>query len=180
MQKPDEIGELIAQTSLGNRYAFRGLYERTSAKLLGVCLRILSDRSEAEEVLQEVYVKVWRRAGTFSASRARGITWLAAIARNQAIDRLRQRRPAAEPDDILEDISDDAPSPEALAVRSDQNRMMAACLNELKHQHADVVRRTYLAGWSYQDAADAFDVPINTIKTWIRRSLIALRECMSR
>ena len=88
----DFIAEHISRVALGDHAAFKQLYDRTSSKLFGICLRILTDRADAEDVLQEVYVKVWNKADRFSTGQAGGIAWLAAIARNQAIDRLRSRK----------------------------------------------------------------------------------------
>ena len=176
----DFIAEHISRIALGDHEAFKQLYDRTSSKLFGICLRILTDRADAEDVLQEVYVKVWNKADRFSTGQAGGIAWLAAIARNQAIDRLRSRKPASDDLGTAGDLADDAPSPEAAAVAADENRRASDCLDELDVKHATAVKRTYLAGWSYREAADELGVPLNTVKTWIRRSLVALRECMNR
>ncbi len=180
MAPSDPIAELISRTALQDRAAFQRLYERTSAKLFGVCLRILNDRPEAEDVLQEVYVKVWNKADRFATGRASGIAWLAAIARNQAIDRLRARKPASEQDHVLAEVPSDDPSPEEAVISGSENRRIEACLEELDERHAAAVKRTYLAGWSYQQAADELGAPLNTVKTWIRRSLLSLRDCMNR
>ncbi len=180
MSSSEEIGLLISKVAMRDRDAFRMLYDRTSAKLFGVCLRILKDREEAEDVLQEVYVKVWNKADRFATGKASGIAWLAAIARNQAIDRYRARKPVALNVEEMDDVEDDMPSPEASTVAADERRRINLCLEELQPNHASVVKRTYLSGWSYQEAADELGVPLNTVKTWIRRSLLALRECMNR
>ena len=95
-QSTADIADLIARTALRDRTAFRTLYQRTSAKLFGVTLRILRDRSEAEEALQEVYVKIWQRADRYVAGGYSPISWLVAVARNHALDRLRSRRPGAD------------------------------------------------------------------------------------
>ncbi|MBN9068460.1 MAG: sigma-70 family RNA polymerase sigma factor, partial [Rhizobiales bacterium] len=108
-----DITKLIVRTSMRDRTAFDSLYRATSAKLFGVCLRVLNDRAEAEEALQEVFVKVWTKADRFAASDLSPISWLVAIARNHAIDRIRARRqPYSDIDDAL-DIADPAPGPEA-------------------------------------------------------------------
>ena len=180
MKPSAEIERLISRVALGDREAFRTLYDRTSAKLFGICLRILNDRQEAEDVLQETYVKIWNKAASFASGRASPIAWLAAIARNQAIDRVRARKPLAEDEAVLETVPDGTPSPEDVALSADENRRIADCLAELDVQHAAAVTRTYLSGWSYREAADELQVPLNTVKTWIRRSLLALRECMNR
>jgi len=180
MERAAEIEGLIARVALRDRAAFRQLYDQTSAKLFGVCLRILNNRNDAEDALQEVYVKIWNKADRFARGRASGIAWLCAVARNQAIDRYRSRKPLSE--DIMqrEDITDDTPSPEASAVTNDDTRRLNTCLQELDKKHAAAVKRTYLSGWSYQDAADELGIPLNTAKTWIRRSLLALRDCLNR
>ena len=100
---PQDIARLIVRTSLKDRAAFDLLYRQTSAKLFGVCLRVLSDRAEAEEALQEVFVKVWTKADRFAVSELSPMSWLIAVARNHAIDRIRaRRRPAAEIDTALD------------------------------------------------------------------------------
>ena len=175
-----EIEKLIMRVALRDRAAFRQLYDKTSAKLFGICLRILNNRTDAEDTLQEVYVKIWRKADRFAQGHASGIAWLAAIARNQAIDHYRSRKPVSDDITVREDIPVDAPSPEDRAVTSDDNKRLNACLNELDEKYAVAVKRTYQNGWSYQDAANELEIPLNTAKTWIRRSLLALRDCMNR
>ena len=184
----DELVELLSRTSLRDRAAFAELYDRTSAKLFGVALRICASRAEAEEVVQIAYLKVWRSADRFAASRASPIAWMAAIARNAAIDRRRaegarggEHAPiggADEPGTV--EIADDAPSPEDAAVLASDARGLHGCLAELDDRHAEVVRRAYLDGLAYREIAGALGVPENTIKTWVRRSLVRLRDCMNR
>lgn len=180
MSTSADIDKLIARVALKDRDAFKLLYEFTSAKLFGVCLRILKDRTDAEDVLQEVYVKIWNKADRFSTGQASAIAWLASIARNQSIDRYRSRRPASDNTDEMPDIADDAPSPENAILAKDETRRINHCLDELDTKHAAAIRRTYLSGWSYQEAADELDTPLNTVRTWIRRGLLSLRDCMNR
>ena len=180
MNQSEEIEELISRVALRDRAAFRQLYDQTSAKLFGVCLRILNNRNDAEDALQEVYVKIWNKADRFASGRASGIAWLSAIARNQAIDRYRSRKPISDDITEREDIPAKDPTPEASVVMSDENRALSNCIDELDEKHATAVKRTYLNGWSYQDAADELEIPLNTAKTWVRRSLLALRDCMNR
>ena len=175
-----ELERWIAQVALGNRSDFEHLYNATSAKLFGICLRILNNRSEAEEALQETYIKVWNSASRFSAGQASPISWLAAIARNCAIDHYRRKKPESADISEAEVIEDDAPSPEANAVLSDDVGRMNKCMAELDERHADALRNVYLGGWTYGEAAEKLDVPLNTVKTWIRRGLISLRECLNR
>lgn len=180
MKTSEDIEVLISNVALGNRKAFEELYNSTSAKLFGVCLRILNDRTDAEEALQETYIKVWRSADRFSTGRASPISWLATIARNTAIDRYRASKPESGDMEEAEVIADDQPSPEDSAVLSDDVGRMKLCMNELDDRHADALQQVYLGGWTYNEAAQKLDVPLNTVKTWIRRSLISLRECLNR
>ena len=177
---PQDITKLIVRTSMRDRTAFDLLYRLTSAKLFGVCLRVLNDRSEAEEALQEVYVKVWTKADRFAVSELSPISWLVAVARNHAIDRLRARRKTTADIDAALDIADPAPGPEALAMAGEDSARVHRCLDELDEDRASAVRGAYLKGESYAELAERHDVPLNTMRTWLRRSLIKLRECLER
>lgn len=174
-----EIADLIARCALRDRAAFRMLYERTSAKLFGVTLRILKDRAEAEEAIQEVYVKIWQRADSFVAGKTSPISWLVAVARNHSLDILRARRPATDDIDVALEIPDGSPTPERAAEERDERRQIEQCLSTLEAERADAVRGAYLDGYSYEELATRFAVPINTMRTWLRRSLIRLKECLT-
>jgi RNA polymerase sigma-70 factor (ECF subfamily) len=178
MTPSDEIAHLIGRCALRDRAAFRLLYDRTSAKLFGVLLRILRERSDAEEALQEVYVKVWQRADRYVPGGFSPISWLVAVARNHALDRLRARKPATEDIEAAFDLADASPDPEANAVASSERARISDCLGTLEPQRADAVRGAYLDGQSYEELAARFAVPLNTMRTWLRRSLIRLRECL--
>ncbi|MDF0601079.1 sigma-70 family RNA polymerase sigma factor [Psychromarinibacter sp. C21-152] len=175
-----EIEDLIARIKLRDRDAFSALYSATSAKLFGVCLRVLKNRAEAEEALQDVYVRIWKRADAYSANGYSPMTWLITLARNIAIDRLRARKAPAEDIDSVPDLAASTPTPEAEAVAASDRRRIDACLDELDPERADAVRGAYLDGESYRDLAARHDVPLNTMRTWLRRSLLRLRDCLSR
>lgn len=176
----DDIAQLIGRVAIADRKAFTVLYKETSPKLFSICLRILKDRTEAEEALQEVYVKIWQRAKVFSAGSGAPSAWLAAIARNQAIDLMRARKPVADELDSAYDLADAGPDPERQAVMTDEGRRIDTCMEELEADRALAVKRAYVEGQSYQELADQFGVPLNTMRTWLRRSLLKLRECMER
>lgn len=177
--KAAEIAELLSRIALRDRTAFKTLYERTSAKLFGVTLRILKDRAEAEEALQEVYVKIWRRADRYRQGSYSPISWLVAIARNHALDIVRARRPASDDIDTVFDLASPDPNPEQSAVSTSERGRIDDCLGELETDRADAVRGAYLDGYSYQELADRFEVPLNTMRTWLRRSLLKLKDCLS-
>jgi RNA polymerase sigma-70 factor, ECF subfamily len=173
----DPIADLIAKCAAADRAAFRTLYRDSSAKLMGVLLRILGERSEAEDALQEVYTRVWLRAGRYDPAKGRGMTWLIAIARNLAIDRLRAR-PAASSDDELETVQDTTPRAETRLIAQGEARRVTDCFATLEPDRADAVRGAYLSGLSYVELAARHAVPLNTMRTWLRRSLLRLKECL--
>ena len=180
-QSYSDIEGMIARTALGDRAAFDSLYEATSAKLHAVCLSVLKDRPEAEETLQEVYIKVWKSAGSYSVNGYSPMTWLITIARNRAIDRLRRRqnRPQGATVDTVDAVPSLAPGPEALTMRAQERAMLADCLGKLDVKQADAVRAVYLEGAAYSDVADREGAPLNTVRSWLRRSLLKLKECVS-
>ena len=180
MATRDEIERHILRAAQGDRAAFRALYDATSAKLLGIALRVLNDRAEAEDVLQEIYVKIWHNAARYTVNGLSPMTWLITIARNSAVDRLRKRRRTDASDTLDERVADEGAGPEALAVAASERRRLDACMDELPGPRAEAVRRAYLDGETYADLAARFDVPLNTMRTWLRRSLLKLRECLSR
>ena len=180
MATRDEIEALLAQVALKDRKAFSALYAATSAKLFGVALRILNDRSEAEEALQEVFIRVWHKAGLYRVNGLSPMTWLITIARNQAIDRLRARRAPTTGLEAAGEIRDAGPTPEQAAIASSERARIDACLDELETDRAEAVRGAYLDGLSYQELAAREDVPLNTMRTRLRRSLMKLRECLTR
>jgi RNA polymerase sigma-70 factor, ECF subfamily len=173
----DPIADLIARCAASDRAAFRTLYRDSSAKLMGVLLRILHERAEAEDALQEVYTRVWVRAGRYDPAKGRGMTWLIAIARNLAIDRLRAR-PESASDDGLDTVPDSAPRAETRLIAKGEAKRMADCFATLEPDRADAVRGAYLNGYSYNELAERHSVPLNTMRTWLRRSLLKLKECL--
>lgn len=182
---PPEISGLLSRVALGDRPAFDLLYLNTSAKLFGVLLRLLRDRTEAEDALQEVYAKVWQRAGTYAAVTRAGapptspISWLVAVARNHAIDRLRARKAVYDDIDAAAHIADQAPSPEAAAINAADRAKINGCLERLDPDHAGAVRAAYLEGYAYQELASRYAVPLNTMRSWLRRSLLKLKDCLA-
>ena len=177
----DDINGLLLRVALRDRGAFDRLYAATSAKLFGVCLRVLKNRTEAEEAVQDVFVKIWLRADRFAVTGQSPMSWLIAIARHHAIDRLRARRVATGTlDDAAMEVADHAPGPEGQALIAAERRQLAGCMQELEADRAAAVRSAYLDGDSYADLASRHGVPLNTMRTWLRRSLMRLKECLQR
>ncbi len=177
----EDLAGMISRVSLGDRAAFSALYSATSPKLFSVCLRILKDRTDAEDALQEIFVKIWHRADRFAASGINPLGWLMAIARNHSIDLLRARKPVASNiDEDGWDIADSGADPEQAAVLKGEGKRIDTCMEELESDRAGAVRSAYVEGLSYQELADRHAVPLNTMRTWLRRSLLKLRECLDR
>lgn len=189
-----DLGALLSRTALGDRAAFRRLYDQTSSQLLGVILRIHRDRVQAEDVLQEVFVKIWGAAGSFDAQRAQPMTWLVSIARHRAIDSLRRRqteptllstnRPGDGDDDADHDLLDHVPSsdagPHELLDRALEARVMKACMDCLSGEQKQCLALAFYDGLSHAEVAGHLEQPLGTVKSWVRRGLQALRRCLQR
>ncbi len=172
--------EAIVATGSEDRVAFQRLYRLTSAKLFGICLRICGSREAAEDVLQEVYLIIWRRAGAFEPGRASPISWLATIARNRAIDWRRQHPhrvgASGEEADAVPDPRPDAVS--SLLVEEHERRLLL-CLDTLDQTQRETIRTAFFSGSTYAELATRRGVPLGTVKSWVRRGLARLRACMT-
>ena len=173
-----ELVTLLEAIAAGDRAALSALYDRTSAKLYGICLRLLGSEPEAEDALQETYVTVWRNAARFDPDKAGAITWLAVVARNKAIDRLRRRTLPSEAIDAAADIADDRPTAFDLVQQGQDSARLAGCLDELEEKPRAMIRAAFLDGASYPELAEREGVPLGTMKSWIRRALLRLRGCL--
>ncbi len=162
-----------------DRDAFREVYALTSAKLFGICLRICGERTGAEDVLHEVYLTIWKRAGAFEPGRASPISWLATIARNRAIDWVRAK--GVRPTRPIEDaalIADETPDQFSIAQRDETSRRLHDCLDALEERQRDAIRTAFFDGMTYAELAAAKGVPLGTMKSWVRRGLMQLKGCV--
>jgi RNA polymerase sigma-70 factor, ECF subfamily len=174
----DELATLLGRVALRDRRAFARLYDLASPKLFGIALRILRDRTEAEEALQEIFIKVWQRAERYEPDQGGPMTWMGTIARNHAIDVIRARKPQASDLEEAFDVASSEPGPEAVAINASEGSRIDRCMQTLESDKADAVRKAYVEGLSYQELADFYKIPLNTMRTWLRRSLLKLRECL--
>ena len=184
-----ELSRLLARAGLGDRAAFATLYDQTSAHLLGVVLRIHRDRAQAEDILQEVYVNVWRAAQSFDTAQSQPLTWLTSIARNRAIDSLRRSNtqpqlqttfsnPDNEDSDVYDTVASDAPGPLDLLSRASDARALAACMQGLSAQQRQSVALAFFDGLSHSEVAENMRQPLGTVKSWVRRALMSLKNCL--
>lgn len=171
--------EVLVATGEEDRNAFRTLYDLTSAKLFGVCLRICGDRQAAEDVLSDVYLTIWKRAGAFEPGRASPISWLATIARNRAIDWRRSTGRAAplRVEDVA-DFADDRASAEEVMLVDERAAQLYGCLDQLDQRQKDAIRTAFFDGLTYAELAKRDAVPLGTMKSWVRRGLLRLKDCL--
>ncbi|HMM68160.1 MAG TPA: sigma-70 family RNA polymerase sigma factor [Dokdonella sp.] len=183
IQRPgskDNLDHLLLAIAGGDNAALEALYRTTSSKLFGICLRVLPQRAEAEEVLQEVFIAIWRKAEMFDAKRASAMTWLSMMTRNKAIDRLRSHAGAGQQAAIdLEELESDASASDSAEVAQDKERI-EACLDELEAPRRQLVRTAFFDGATYEELATRSGNPLGTVKSWIRRSLLKLKACLER
>lgn len=163
----------------GDEQDLKSLYDLTAPKLYGLILRIQRDRAAAEDVLQDVYLRVWQGAGSYDPASGRPLSWLCAIARNRAIDVVRRKAEVQGPvtedgEDWLERLADPHDSEGAILGRD----ALRACLGRLDDAQRDCVVLAYCEGYSREELAARYDRPVNTIKTWLHRGLAALRGCL--
>jgi RNA polymerase sigma-70 factor (ECF subfamily) len=178
-----QLTSWLSQTGLGDRTAFRRLYDATAPSLLGVALRILNRRDRAEDVLQEAFVNVWHNAGRYSAAASAPLTWLTAIVRNKALDALRgEGRRAAEPltDESGEthDVADERPNPLGLLEQAVDRLRVRECLAEIQGPQRQCLALAYYNGLSHSELAAHLRAPIGSVKVWIRRGLDKLKRCL--
>ena len=178
-EKVGRLTELLAATSRQDRQAFEQLYRLTSGKLFGICKHMLAERSDAEDMLQEVFLTVWRKAGLFDAQRGNPITWLAMIAHNKCIDRLRVGGIERNTDALDLELLPEPEKADGIGFASEQRRL-DSCLSSLELKQRTVIRTAFFEGCTYHDLADRTGVPLGTMKSWIRRGLLSLKACLEK
>ncbi|MDI1261100.1 sigma-70 family RNA polymerase sigma factor [Aquabacterium sp.] len=192
-QRRQGWADLLSRVALGDRNAFEALYRQSSPHLLAVILRIQSNRAHAEDVLQEVYVNVWRAAQSFNPALSQASTWLGSVARNRAIDSLRRRQ--SEPNtvsssqaghdgeedfDLLGEVASELPGPQALLEQAGEARQVQHCLKALSGEQQHSLALAFYQGLSHAEVAEHLGQPLGTVKSWLRRGLLSLKTCLER
>jgi RNA polymerase sigma-70 factor (ECF subfamily) len=174
------LDKLLKDIALGSRQAFEKLYRDSSPQLFAICLRIVPQRSEAEDVLQEVFATVWRKAAQYDVERAGAMSWLAMIARNKAIDRIRSQPQMRKSEslELAEEIADPAASPQSDAQAAGERERLDECMKRLDDRRRSLIRAAFFDGSTYEELAARIGSPLGTVKSWIRRGLLQLRECL--
>jgi RNA polymerase sigma-70 factor (ECF subfamily) len=170
------MAKLIGACATGDRPAFRQLYDLSARFVFGIVLAIVREREAAAEVAQDVYVSIWQRAESFDAKKGNPLAWMAAIARNRAIDRLRADRVrgfVTATDEVPDIAGNDPPAGllvDAIALRR--------ALDDLRPDFRKALLLSYFKGYSHVELAGALDIPVGTAKSWVRRGLAALKEAL--
>lgn len=189
-KRSQELAQLLSRIGLGDRTALADLYGLTAAHLFAVVLRIHPQRAQAEEVLQEVYLNVWRAAASYEAAQSQPLTWLTSIARNRAIDSVRRARAQPQfPDsaipsdedqdrDVYDTHPDPGPGPAELMQRATEARLLQRCIARLSAEQQQSLALAYFQGLTHSEVAAQMGQPLGSVKSWVRRGLMALKECL--
>ena len=182
--EPELLARLLAATGGGDQRAFAQLYESCSSHLYALLLRILKRRDWADEALQDCFLRVWQKADTYAPEKGAPLTWLMTIARYRALDLLRMKRPEVEmPEEGAEPpmaFADLAESPEERAVEREGLGKLRDCMKGLQAEQKRSVLLAYYEGYTHQELAQVMNAPLGTVKSWVRRGLSRLRECLDR
>lgn len=174
---PDiELAQLLQRCAASDPAAFRALYDKTSPILFARLLRMLRRRSVAEEVLQDVFVRIWQRAGQFEVHRGRALAWMVTIARYCAIDLMRRERMTLVSDDAIAEVADDSAADPGVLEKPNN---FDHCIGQLNDNTRQCLTLAFVEGRSHDEIARLTTNPLGSVKSWIRRGLLSLKECLS-
>ncbi len=173
----DDLATLIPRVGSGDRDAFRRLYDLQAPRLYAVALRILRQPALAADAVQDAFVQVWRNSGQFDPLRGHPEAWLVSLVRYRALDLVRRRTREVSGDDMAEPIDLD-PDPLARLTATRDAAALYACLDKLEPERRHLLTLAFTEGLSHSEAAERLNLPLGTVKSWIRRSLQALRHCL--
>lgn len=179
MAEEDELAGLLARVAIGDRAALQAVYARHSTRLFGIAMAILRDRTAAADALQDAFLKLWQRAGQFDPARGPAMAWVGQVVRNTALDAARSRgREVLSDDPALGDVAVDATALDDLAAAQDGARLRD-CLRRLDDKPREGIVLAFVHGLSHPEVAERLGTPLGTVKSWIRRGLLSLRECLA-
>lgn len=179
MDHETPLGTLLAGVARGEQAALRAIYDREGTRLFGVAMAILRDRPAASDAMQDAFLRMWQRAGQFDPARGDGRAWTATIVRHAALDQIRARgREQPSDDPALGDQPVEAVALDRIVAHQDGARLRE-CLGRLEERNARFIVMAFVHGLSHAQIADKVGQPLGSVKSWIRRGLMSLRECMS-
>jgi len=173
----DQYFSLLSATSQGNKQAFAKLYRATSGKLFALCLKILGNKTRAEDALQDAFVKIWYNAGEYQIAKGEVLTWMTSIARYRCLDMLRQAKTRKE--QSIEEENEVKDQDDFNDLTYDKHTKLDDCMNELEEQQKQAIHLAYFKGYSHQEVVQHVDSPLGTVKSWIRRGLQQLQGCLT-
>lgn len=184
MADAQQLIEWLTQTARGDRRSFAALYRATSGQLFAVLLRVLNRRDWAEEALQDCYVRIWQKSGTYDPGKSAPMTWMVSVARHRALDLLRMRRPEFElpqndEEESIQDLPemvDEREDPEARASERQEIDRLRETLKDMPPEHRRALMLAFYEGYTHEELALIMNLPLGTVKTWIRRALTRLRS----
>ncbi|MEP9352453.1 sigma-70 family RNA polymerase sigma factor [Xanthobacter sp. KR7-65] len=177
---PEAIAHALGGCARGDAASLREIYDRLAPQMIGVALRLLRRRDLAEEVVHDAFVSIWEKASSFDPARGSAVTWVFAILRHRALNVLR----AEGRTDLVDDfeplaLADDAPDAEAVVLSLSEGGALRRCLERLEPQRRAAIVLAYSRGLTHGELAGRLGIPLGTAKSWIRRSLLSLRECLA-
>lgn len=177
---PATLEGMLLRVASGDHAAFRTVYAQTGPKLFAICLRMMKRKDQAEDVFQEAFAKIWQRSWQFDPGKGEALAWLATVTRNCALDRLRKSKESDVPYD--ETITDgiDAQTMTLAGKNAGEGIDLQRCLGQVREDFRNSVVLVYMNGLSYEELACRLGTPVSTAKTWVRRGLIQLKECMDK
>lgn len=177
MSETVDLEKLVYASALGDQAAFSRLYQATSARMLAVAMKILRNRSSAEEVVQEAFVQVWYAARDYRPDLGKPTTWMTTIVRNRAIDvyRKERRSPAGQ---SLDESPHELPDLKQRPEQGPELKALIDCMEPLSEEQRQSVLMTYYFGYSHGEISELLAKPLGTVKSWIRQALARVRECL--
>jgi len=179
MNKTDPYAELLHKCANGDQHAFSRIYAESNGQLMSVSQRMLQNHRKSEEALQDSYLKIWNNAGRFDGSKAQAMTWMTTIVRNRCLDIIRAKKIRPQEVDIkfegLE-FQDESADPSYTADLNVMGKSVLKCLQKLERPRRQAIFMSYYYGMTHDEIAAELDVPLGTLKGWIRRGVIKTRE----
>ncbi len=177
----DELMSLLVAISHDDRRAFQQLYDKISGRMFGLCLKLAKHQDLAEEALQDAFVQIWHRASEYHKERGAPLSWMMTIARYRTLDLMRSRKSrATDGDSGLDSLEDSREGPLDFSLRTAGEEALTGCLDELSDVQRDSILLSYYRGLTHDELAVALSSPVGTVKSWIRRGLMALKRCLER
>ena len=176
---PLDFEAALARCAQGDQFALRAIYERERRWLMAVVLRLVQRRELAEEILHDAFLQIWNKAGTYNPGLGSARGWIYTVVRHRALNVLRAQSSALERDDERFEELMDAHTAWHADDQSAERRALAQCLERLEEQRRHAVMLAFVDGYSHEQVAAQLNAPLGTVKSWIRRGLIALKECLS-